>query len=202
MAVAPNCSSSPSSDCSTRARCTGTSCASGSTPRSGRSVRCPTAPSTRPARPARPGLDRRGDAPATARPRRAKRARIVYELTQTARNSSRSSSTRPGRRPGRTTSSTSTWPSSPAPTPRSGCASSRGAAAGSRSGSTQIREVSARNRERLDAYTTALQRHGEESAEREVRWLNELITHANVPPGDPRHTTAAPPPRPNTPGYR
>jgi hypothetical protein len=32
-----------------------------------------------------------------------------------------------------------------------------------------------RNRERLDAYTTALQRHGEEQAEREVRWLEELI---------------------------
>ena len=40
----------------------------------------------------------------------------------------------------------------------------------------QIREVSVRNRERLDAYTTALQRHGEEQAEREVRWLEELIT--------------------------
>lgn len=39
----------------------------------------------------------------------------------------------------------------------------------------QIRETSARNRERLDAYTVALQRHGEESAEREVRWLEELI---------------------------
>ena len=40
----------------------------------------------------------------------------------------------------------------------------------------QIREVSVRNRERLDAYTAALQRHGEEQAEREVRWLEELIT--------------------------
>ncbi len=38
-----------------------------------------------------------------------------------------------------------------------------------------IRVASARNRERLDAYTAALQRHGEESAEREVRWLEELI---------------------------
>ncbi|MEO3937331.1 PadR family transcriptional regulator [Dermatophilaceae bacterium Soc4.6] len=46
-----------------------------------------------------------------------------------------------------------------------------------------IRETSARNRERADAYTAALQRHGEESAEREVRWLEELI-HAEraVPP--------------------
>ena len=38
-----------------------------------------------------------------------------------------------------------------------------------------IRAASARNRERMDAYTAALQRHGEESAEREVRWLEELI---------------------------
>jgi DNA-binding PadR family transcriptional regulator len=38
-----------------------------------------------------------------------------------------------------------------------------------------IREAAARNRERIDAYTAALQRHGEESAEREVRWLEELI---------------------------
>ncbi len=40
----------------------------------------------------------------------------------------------------------------------------------------KIREASARNRERMDAYTAALQRHGEESAEREVRWLEELIS--------------------------
>ena len=45
-----------------------------------------------------------------------------------------------------------------------------------------IRETSARNRERLDAYTTALQRHGEESTEREVRWLEELITNERKQP--------------------
>ncbi|MBK6441206.1 MAG: helix-turn-helix transcriptional regulator [Actinomycetales bacterium] len=39
-----------------------------------------------------------------------------------------------------------------------------------------IRTASARNRERMDLYTAALQRHGEESAEREVRWLEELIS--------------------------
>lgn len=39
-----------------------------------------------------------------------------------------------------------------------------------------IRESSARNRERMDSYTIALQTHGEERAEREVRWLEELIT--------------------------
>jgi len=32
-----------------------------------------------------------------------------------------------------------------------------------------------RTAERVDAYTLELQRHGLESAEREVRWLNELI---------------------------
>lgn len=39
----------------------------------------------------------------------------------------------------------------------------------------RVQEVSARNRERLDSYTLALQQHGEETAAREVRWLEELI---------------------------
>ncbi len=39
-----------------------------------------------------------------------------------------------------------------------------------------IRDSAARSRERMDSYTAALQRHGEESAEREVRWLEELIS--------------------------
>jgi DNA-binding PadR family transcriptional regulator len=38
-----------------------------------------------------------------------------------------------------------------------------------------IRDASTRNRERMDSYTLALQQHGEERAEREVRWLEELI---------------------------
>jgi len=38
-----------------------------------------------------------------------------------------------------------------------------------------VRDASARNRERMDSYTLALQQHGEERAEREVRWLEELI---------------------------
>ncbi|MGH3318674.1 MAG: helix-turn-helix transcriptional regulator [Streptosporangiaceae bacterium] len=38
-----------------------------------------------------------------------------------------------------------------------------------------VRAALARTRERLDAYTLELQRHGLESVEREVRWLNELI---------------------------
>ena len=38
-----------------------------------------------------------------------------------------------------------------------------------------IRDASTRNRERMDGYTLALQQHGEDAAEREVRWLEELI---------------------------
>jgi DNA-binding PadR family transcriptional regulator len=37
------------------------------------------------------------------------------------------------------------------------------------------RQSMARGRERLDSYTLALQEHGLESVEREVRWLSELI---------------------------
>ena len=38
-----------------------------------------------------------------------------------------------------------------------------------------VRTSLARARERVDGYTLALQEHGLESVEREVRWLNELI---------------------------
>jgi DNA-binding PadR family transcriptional regulator len=38
-----------------------------------------------------------------------------------------------------------------------------------------IRSALARTRKRLDQYTLQLQEHGLESADREVRWLNELI---------------------------
>ncbi|THV40624.1 PadR family transcriptional regulator [Glycomyces buryatensis] len=41
----------------------------------------------------------------------------------------------------------------------------------------RIREALARTAERLDAYGLELQRHGLETAEREVRWLNELIAY-------------------------
>jgi len=40
----------------------------------------------------------------------------------------------------------------------------------------QIAASVARSRERADQYTLELQRHGLESAQREVRWLNELIS--------------------------
>ena len=62
----------------------------------------------------------------------------------------------------------------------------------------QVREASARNRERMDAYTAALQRHGEESAEREVRWLDELIKAERTEAPGTTHTPA--PPNPHTQG--
>jgi DNA-binding PadR family transcriptional regulator len=53
-----------------------------------------------------------------------------------------------------------------------------------------VRAVLARTRERVDSYTLELQRHGLESVEREVRWLNELIaserrSEANSAEGGP-----------------
>jgi DNA-binding PadR family transcriptional regulator len=56
-----------------------------------------------------------------------------------------------------------------------------------------VRQTLARRRERLDRYTLELQRHGQESVEREVRWLTELIdgeragnmTHLRDPDRDP-----------------
>jgi DNA-binding PadR family transcriptional regulator len=41
----------------------------------------------------------------------------------------------------------------------------------------QFRTSMARTRERLDSYTLALQQHGLETVEREVRWLDQLIDH-------------------------
>jgi DNA-binding PadR family transcriptional regulator len=38
-----------------------------------------------------------------------------------------------------------------------------------------VKVASARARDRMDGYTLELQRHGLDAAEREVRWLNELI---------------------------
>ncbi|HEX2144016.1 MAG TPA: PadR family transcriptional regulator [Glycomyces sp.] len=67
----------------------------------------------------------------------------------------------------------------------------------------RIREALARTAERLDAYGLELQRHGLETAEREVRWLNELIASEESrrpqqhhdfgePFADPGRPTAAP----------
>jgi DNA-binding PadR family transcriptional regulator len=48
-----------------------------------------------------------------------------------------------------------------------------------------------KTRERLDSYTLELQRHGLESAEREVRWLDELIDHERQAAGDTRRSPIA-----------
>jgi DNA-binding PadR family transcriptional regulator len=65
-----------------------------------------------------------------------------------------------------------------------------------------FRSAAAQRRERLDLYTTELQRHGLESAEREVRWLSELIeTERSARPAttpttattNPRRRTSTPP---------
>jgi DNA-binding PadR family transcriptional regulator len=47
-----------------------------------------------------------------------------------------------------------------------------------------LRATLSRTRERLDNYTLELQRHGLDSVDREVRWLNELIAseRAGTPP--------------------
>ena len=51
-----------------------------------------------------------------------------------------------------------------------------------------LRSTLSRTREKFDAYTAELQRHGLEAVDREVRWLNELI--ANEQAGQPpdQHT--------------
>ena len=50
-----------------------------------------------------------------------------------------------------------------------------------------FRAAVSRTRERVDSYTLELQRHGLESVDREVRWLNELIAserQSDQPPGE------------------
>lgn len=52
-----------------------------------------------------------------------------------------------------------------------------------------VRAGLARTRERVDIYTLELQRHGLESVEREVRWLNELIaSERQADPGSASRT--------------
>ena len=48
-----------------------------------------------------------------------------------------------------------------------------------------FRAAATRTRERVDSYTLELQRHGLESVEREVRWLNELIASERQSGGRP-----------------
>jgi DNA-binding PadR family transcriptional regulator len=56
----------------------------------------------------------------------------------------------------------------------------------------RIREALARTAERLDAYGLELQRHGLETAEREVRWLNELIASEESRRPEQRHDFGEP----------
>jgi DNA-binding PadR family transcriptional regulator len=58
----------------------------------------------------------------------------------------------------------------------------------------RVRASVTRTRERLDAYTAELQRHGLESVEREVRWLNELIATERRVDGDTSSAGGSPPP--------
>ena len=55
-----------------------------------------------------------------------------------------------------------------------------------------VRAAMARTRERLDSYTLELHRHGLESVEREVRWLNELIASERQSGGEPQRRSAPP----------
>ena len=62
-----------------------------------------------------------------------------------------------------------------------------------------VRSALGRTRERLDAYTLELQRHGLESVEREVRWLNELINAERAgTSGTPNRALTEPSVRPAT----
>ena len=58
-----------------------------------------------------------------------------------------------------------------------------------------VRAAMSRTAERVDRYTLELQRHGLEAAEREVRWLNELIDgeRRNASAGTPLATPQDPP---------
>jgi DNA-binding PadR family transcriptional regulator len=49
-----------------------------------------------------------------------------------------------------------------------------------------FRAAMSRTRQRVDSYTLELQRHGLESVEREVRWLNELIASERSSGPQPR----------------
>ena len=57
-----------------------------------------------------------------------------------------------------------------------------------------LRDILSRATGRLDAYTLELQRHGLEACEREVRWLEELITNerSGRPPSAPADTRDLP----------
>lgn len=59
-----------------------------------------------------------------------------------------------------------------------------------------LRDILSRAGDRLDAYTLELQRHGLDACEREVRWLEELITNerSGRPPSAPVEPAGEAPP--------
>jgi DNA-binding PadR family transcriptional regulator len=61
-----------------------------------------------------------------------------------------------------------------------------------------FRAAATRRRERVDQYTLELQRHGLESVEREVRWLNELIASERQSGDRPDGTVLSNTGQPNT----
>jgi DNA-binding PadR family transcriptional regulator len=61
-----------------------------------------------------------------------------------------------------------------------------------------FRAALSRTRERVDSYTLELQRHGLESVEREVRWLNELIASERIASDRQAGPPAARPPEGHT----
>jgi DNA-binding PadR family transcriptional regulator len=56
-----------------------------------------------------------------------------------------------------------------------------------------VKVAAARARDRMDGYTLELQRHGLDAAEREVRWLNELIETERSAPTPPAKKPAKQP---------
>lgn len=62
-----------------------------------------------------------------------------------------------------------------------------------------VRAAMSRTAERVDRYTLELQRHGLEAAEREVRWLSELIDAERRTPQTPKETPRETPSSPRPP---
>ncbi len=180
----------PRASCPT-APCTATNCASGWPPSSVPSVRCPTDRSIPAFVGCRPSslIDEVDVTPAiesAAPPLSARRARVVYAITADGKEEFSAWANQPGPEAwedegfaahlaffGRTESRT-----------RLRILEGRRSRLEERVDT--LRESLARGRERVDAYTLQLQQHGLDGAEREVRWLNELIqneqsTNQSVP---------------------
>jgi DNA-binding PadR family transcriptional regulator len=148
-----------------------TNCASGSTRYSERSGRCPALKSLLSQDLIRELAADDGTTPALA----GKRARIVYELTADGKERFQTLI----RSPGPSAWEDETFDVHFAFFARTDAASRLQVLEGRRTRLQErldgVRQSMARTRERLDSYTLELQQHGQESVEREVRWLTELI---------------------------